>query len=112
MSRFNSNRWWVLILALVLSVSGVASMPAASFADTGDDGSTEGGTVTPPSPQGAGDPDSPSGSGKNSVQSGGGTYYGTVSTPGVGDAATRTAAPYWMRVRLALGMLKYFYLRF
>lgn len=115
MRRFKSNRWWTLILALVLSVVGVELLPAVGIADKGTDG-TIGNTGTdgtiPPNPQGAGDPDSPSGSGKSSVKSGGGWNYGTIGTFGVGDASVEPAAPIKMRVRLALGMLKYFYLRF
>jgi hypothetical protein len=116
MRRFISNRWWVLILALGLGVGTVAAMPAASFAEKGTDGviggpSTDPGTA-PPDPGGIGDPDSPSGSGKSSVQSGGGTQYGTIGTGGVGDASAKRLVPVWMRIRLALGMLKYYYLRF
>ena len=115
MRRFNSNRWWTLILALVLSVAGVAFLPSAGFADKGSDGTIGGDTGdnnNPPEPGGIGDPDSPSGSGKSSVQSGGGTYYGTISTSGVGDARRMRVDRKWMQVRITLGMLKYYYLRF
>lgn len=116
MRRFTSNRWWILILALVLSVAGVASMPAAGFAATGTDGTIgndpSGGTGTP-DPQGTGDPDSPSGSGKSNLQSGGDTFYGTIGTVGAGDATVKRVTPAWMiRIRIALGMLKTYYLRF
>ncbi len=115
MRRFKTNRWWILILAFVLSVAGVASMPAAGLADKGSDGVI--GSTPPdgsgnPGPTGTGDPDSPSGSGKSSLQSGGGVYYGTTSTAGAGDAEVRNVTPWMMRIRIALGVLKTYYLRF
>jgi hypothetical protein len=115
MRRFKSNQWWILILAIVLSVAGVAFLPAAGFADKGTDGtigSDPGDSTNPPDPGGVGDPDSPSGSGKSSVQSGGGEFYGTTGEPGVGDAGAKRLAPFWMKARIALGVLKYYYLRF
>lgn len=114
MRRFISNRWWILILALVLSVAGVAFLPSAGFAEWGSDGTigNEPGDDTPPEPGGIGDPDSPSGSGKSSIQSGGGTYYGTTSTSGAGDARRVRVERMWMKVRITLGMLKYYYLKF
>ena len=115
MRRFISNRWWILILALMLSVAGVAFLPSAGLADKGADGtigSDSGDDNNPPDPGGIGDPDSPSGSGKSNLQSGGGTYYGTTSTSGVGDARRVRAERMWMKVRITLGMLKYYYLRF
>lgn len=116
MRRFTSNRWWILILAFVLSVAGVASMPAAGLADKGTDGTIGStpidGTGTP-DPTGTGDPDSPSGSGKSSLQSGGDVFYGTTSTSGAGDVAVKKVTPAWvMRVRFALGLLKTYYLRY
>lgn len=115
MRRFNSNRWWILILALALSVAGVASLPSAVFADKGADGTVgndPGDESNPPEPGGIGDPDSPSGSGKAGIQSGGGTFYGTTSTSGAGDARRMRAERMWMKVRITLGMLKYYYLKF
>ena len=115
MRRFNSNRWWILILALVLGVAGVAFLPSPGFADKGSDGTIgndSGDQNNPPDPGGIGDPDSPSGSGRSSVQSGGGTYYGTISTSSVGDARRIRAERMWMKVRITLGMLKYYYLKF
>ena len=116
MRRFNSNRWWTLVLALVLSVASVAAFPAMGHAGKGTDGtigsSTPGGTYTPP-PQGSGDPDSPSGSGSPQSQLGSGMQtYGITPTAGVGDADVWAPMTIWqMRVRLALGALKYFFLR-
>ena len=114
MRRFNSNRWWILILALVLSVAGVVFLPSAGLADRGTDGTigNDPGTSNPPEPGGIGDPDSPSGSGKSNLQSGGGTFYGTTSTSGAGDARRMRAERMWMQVRITLGMLKYYYLKF
>jgi hypothetical protein len=114
MRRFNSNRWWILILALVLSVAGVAFLPSAGFADKGADGTigNDPGGTNPPDPGGIGDPDSPSGSGKSNLQSGGGTFYGTTSASGVGDARRVRVERIWMQVRITLGMLKYYYLKF
>jgi len=117
MRRFNSNRWWILILALVLGVAGVAFLPSAGFADKGADGtigSDTGDPTHPPDPGGIGDPDSPTGSGKSTIQSGGGTYYGTISTStsGAGDARRMRAERFMMQVRITLGMLKHYYLRF
>ena len=114
MRRFNSNRWWILILALVLSVAGVAFLPSAGFAEQGSDGTigSDPGDTNPPDPGGIGDPDSPSGSGKSSIQSGGGTFYGTISTSGAGDARRVRGERLWMQVRITLGMLKHYYLKF
>lgn len=114
MRRFNSNRWWILILALTLSVAGVAFLPSAGFADKGSDGTigNDPGTTNPPDPGGIGDPDSPSGSGKGNLQAGGGTFYGTTSTSGAGDARRQRAERLLMKVRITLGMLKYYYLKF
>jgi len=115
MHRFISNRLWILILAFVLSVAGVVSMPVAGYADKGtagtigDDGTGE---LPAPDPQGAGDPDSPSGSGRSSLQSGGDVVYGTTGTGSVGDASVKRVAPALVRIRIALGVLKYYYLRF
>ena len=114
MRRFNSNRWWILILALVLGVAGVVFLPSAGYADRGADGTIgndSGDHQNPPDPGDIGDPDSPSGSGKSSVQSGGATYYGTISTSGVGDARRMRTERIWMQARIALGMLKYYYLK-
>ncbi|MCC6348968.1 MAG: hypothetical protein IT347_05150 [Candidatus Eisenbacteria bacterium] len=116
MRRFKSNRWWILILAIVLSVAGVVLVPAVGLADRGSDGvigNNPSDGSGPPDPQGTGDPDSPSGSGKANLQLGGGTYYGTIGSSGVGDAAESGLAPAWkLRIRIALGVLKTFYLRF
>lgn len=122
MPRFILNRWWTVILALVMSVAGVASLSRLSFAETGDVGGKgvgdTGGGDTPlpvPDPQGAGDPDSPSGSGKTAPTSVGSSYGGRIGPmglSGVGDASRLGSARMWMRVRLAMGMLKYYYLRF
>ena len=116
MRRFTSNRLWILILALAVSVVGVASMPSAGYADKGSDGTIGSDTGDPtntPDPQGAGDPDSPSGNGRTNLQSGGDVFYGTTGTVGVGDASVKRVAPAaMMRLRIALGMLKYYYLRF
>lgn len=115
MRRFKSNRWWILILALALGVVGLAAIPTASLADKGTDGTIGGDTgdiTNPPDPQGAGDPDSPSGSGRTNIQSGGDVLYGTTGTAGVGDASVKRVAPVVLRIRIALGMLRYYYLRF
>ena len=114
MRRFNSNRWWILILALVLSVAGVAFLPSAGLADKGSDGTigNDSGGTNPPEPGGIGDPDSPSGSGKANLQGGGGTFYGTTSTSGAGDARRMRAERILMQVRITLGMLKYYSLKF
>lgn len=115
MRRFFLNRLWTLILALVLGVLGAVSMPGAALAEKGGDGAILGGgdSTPPPDPQGAGDPDSPSGSGKSNLQSGGAVQYGTTGTTGAGDATVlRSKSELLMRVRIALGVLKYFYLRF
>lgn len=115
MHRFMSNRLWTLILALVLGVAGVVSMPAVGFADKGSDGTIgndPNGSNPSPDPQGAGDPDSPSGSGRLNLQSGGDVFYGTSSTAGVGDASVKRMAPVLMRLRIALGVLKVYYFRF
>lgn len=115
MRRFKSNRWWILILALSMSVTGVAFMPTAGLADKGTDGTIGNDPTTSPTPDPTiGDPDMPSGNGKSNIQSGGDELYGTTSIAGVGDAATKgvTMTRAWMKVRLALGMLRYYYLRF
>jgi hypothetical protein len=124
MPRFISNRWWTFILVLTVSTAGVASLSRTSLADTGDQGGkgigdSGGGDIMPtpgPDPQGAGDPDSPSGSGKTAPTSvGGGSTYGRIGplgTAGVGDAATLRNARIWLKIRFAMGMLKYYYLRF
>ena len=120
MRRFIFNRWWICILALVLGVAGVASLPRTGFAGDGkglgDNGG--GGDVTPspgPDPQGAGDPDSPSSSGKATYVGGGGApshgRIGPLGTIGAGDANVTSTARMWLRVRFALGMFKYYYLR-
>jgi len=115
MHRFKLNRLWILILAFVMSVVGVVSMPSAGYADKGTDGtigSDTGDTTNPPDPQGTGDPDGPSGNGKTNLQSGGDVFYGTAGTGSVGDASVKKVAPALMRLRIALGLLKYYYLRF
>lgn len=127
MRRFAVNRWWAFILALLLGVAGVLSMPRTSLADTNDvggkgigsDGSDGSGDITPGGgidPQGAGDPDSPSAGGKSPTSirgaSGGYSRIGPLGVSGAGDAAMPGAARMWMRVRIALGVLKYYYLRF
>lgn len=114
MRRFKVNRWWTLILALVLGVLGAVSTPTAALADKGSDGTiVGGGDLPPPDPQGSGDPDSPSGSGKSNLLSGGAVQYGTTGTAGVGDTSVRRyRSDLLMRVRFALGVLKYYYLRF
>lgn len=115
MRRFMCNRWWTLVLALALGVLGAVSLPTAALADKGADGTIQGGNgdLPPPDPQGSGDPDSPSGSGKSNLQQGGIVQYGTVGTAGVGDTSVRGyRSDLWMRVRITLGALKYYYLRF
>jgi hypothetical protein len=121
MRRFMLNRWWTCILALVLGVAGVLSLPRTSLADDSDGrglGDNGGGTLpgTNPDPQGAGDPDSPSSSGKSATYVGGGTVskgrIGPLGYAGVGDARVTGTARMWLRVRFALGMFKYYYLRF
>lgn len=115
MRRFGVNRWWTLILALVLSVVSVASMPAAGYADKGGADGIIGGNdlgTDPPNPQGSGDPDMPSGNGRPALLRGGVELYGSAGTVGVGDTAVKGNAPYWMKVRLALSALKLFYLRY
>jgi hypothetical protein len=122
MRRFIKNRWWTFILALVVSVLGVVSSPLTSQArdDSGwiGDGSN-GGTVpgTNPDPQGTGDPDSPSSPGAASIKSGdGATSYGrstgTYGVSGVGDASTSARALVWLKVRIALGVMRSFYLKY
>lgn len=116
MRRFMSNRWWTLILALALGVLGAISLPTAALADKGSDGTIVGGSdlpPPPPGPQGSGDPDSPSGSGRSNLQLGGAEMYGSTGTTGVGDTPVRGLRPdLMMRVRIALGVLKHYYLRF
>jgi len=126
MPRFICNRRWTFILVLVLSTAGVASLSRPGLADPAGQGGGKGigdsggGDITPspgPDPQGAGDPDSPSGSGKTaptSVGSGGSAYgrVGPLGGIGVGDAAAQRNARILLRIRLAMGMLKYYYLRF
>lgn len=114
MRRIMCNRWWTFILALALGVLGTVSLPTAALADKGSDGTIQGGSdLPPPDPQSSGDPDSPSGSGKSNLQQGGVQQYGTSGTVGVGDTSVRRYRPeLLMRVRIALGALKYYYLRF
>jgi hypothetical protein len=110
-----SNRWWTLVLALAFGVLGAVSLPTAALADKGSDGTIVGGSdlPPPPGPQDSGDPDSPSGSGRNNLQLGGAEQYGTIGTTGVGDTSVRGLRPdLMMRVRIALGVLKHYYLRF
>jgi hypothetical protein len=122
MPRFILNRWWTVILVLVLSAAGVASLSRPSLADPTDVGGkgigdTGGGDMPlpVPDPQGSGDPDSPSGSGKTAPTNVGSSYGGRIgpmNLGGVGDASRFGSARMWMRVHLAMGMLKYYYLRF
>lgn len=124
MPRFMLNRWWTLILALSISVAGVASLSRTSLADpvdqggkgVGDSGS---GDINPSpgiNPEGAGDPDSPSPTGRaSSIKSNGGAGYGRIGPMGIsgaGDAVAPGKVQLWLRVRLAMGLLKYYYLRF
>ncbi len=119
MRRFDSNRWWTLVLALVLSVASVAAVPSVSSSKgtgglIGGD-PLDGGTIAPPAPQGSGDPDVPTGNGSPQAVVGGGVQsYGTSPVVGVGDtASSEVLVVSWMaRVRLVLGSLKGFYLRF
>jgi len=116
MRRSESNRWWTFVLALVLGLAMVATLPATGHAGKGTDGTigstSPGGTTTPP-PQGSGDPDSPSGSGSPQGQVGTGIQtYGIAPTVGVGDADNWAPMVLWkMRVRLALGALRFYFLR-
>jgi hypothetical protein len=116
------NRWWTFILALALGVLGVVSfsLPSDARDDSGfiGDGSNGGTTPNPnPDPSGTGDPDSPTGGTGASIKSGdGATVYsrttGTYGATGVGDASTRGSALIWLKVRIALGVVRSFYLRY
>ncbi len=119
MRRFLMNRWWTFVLALVLGVAGVVSLPVATRAGDGSsligDGSGDPArSPGPPDPQGAGDPDSPSNSGRGTApRSLSGGRAGIFSIRTVGDARMPSHAAVWMMsVRIALSTVRNFYLRF
>jgi len=109
MPRFKMNRWWTLVLALVLGVAGSLSVPTVGRADGGrvavdnpGDPSGPGGT-----PTGTGDPDSPSNSGKSQRQLRGQAGRGT--SPDLGGVKTPDLA---VRLRVAMQILRLYFLRF
>jgi len=122
MRRLMLNRWWTFVLALVLSVVGVVSLPAASWAVDGTGGLIGDGSSDPigsspgaPDPSGAGDPDSPSNSGRtgSARQSLNGGRAGIFGMHSTGDARVSSYDAVWMmRVRIALSTFRVYYLRF
>lgn len=114
MPRFITNRWWTFILALVLGIGVLASLPVdRSYAATAPgSGSIGGEESTPgggPCPPGNGDPDLPIGKVKP-TRGGVVSPLSSSSLATVGDGRQADIALMW-RLRIVMGVLRTLYLR-
>jgi hypothetical protein len=110
MLRFQTNRLWALILALILCAGGAAMLNSTPAAASGspavsDDPNNDGGGLPG---NGYGDPDAPSGDSKRSVTRGGARMAGGGAAP-AGDGADLQSAWMW-RLRVVLQSLRGFWL--
>jgi hypothetical protein len=109
MPRFITNRWWTLILALVLGVGVVFAQPHRAFADNGSYLSNgDGGSGGAAPPTGNGDPDVPTAPTKGA---GGRSFSPTLGLYGaqtVGDSRATQSALIW-RLQVVMRMLRAFY---
>lgn len=116
MRRLIVNRWWALILALVLSATGVATLSAVGYADGGAQlGEPGGGGSGGGGPTGSGDPDIPINTGKTmnrqtAARPGRAGVFG-AGRGGVGDA-TGAQLVWLFRYRMALQVFRTYVLRF
>lgn len=105
MQRFQTHRFWTIVLASVLAIGVVSSNPdRARAGDFGvDDNADFRSPSAPPPPTGTGDPDMPSGSSRSTPRSGvnrggAGTLRGQLAPTGA-----LTAQEVWtLRLRIAL----------
>jgi hypothetical protein len=107
MYRFLMNRCWALVLACVLGLGLLMSVPMRGIAGT----APVGGPEPDPSPIAAGDPDSPSNTGRPTavVVRGGATGYARQAPISPSEAWTPRNA--WViKIRIALHMVRVFYL--
>ena len=119
MRRFSMNRWWAFVLALLVSVAGVGSLPFDVRADSGTglygDGTNDGRSPnTPPPPSGSGDPDFPSTPGKQAVAKPGAQRLGSpaqFSSSASGEGVNAGTAVWMIRFRVAMRMLRAYYQR-
>lgn len=114
MRRIIVNRWWALILALVLSATGVATLPTVGRADGGAQMGEPGGSGGGGDPTGSGDPDIPINTGKSvnrqTARPGRAGVFG-ANRGGVGDA-TGAQLVWQFRYRMALQVFRAYVLRY
>jgi hypothetical protein len=110
MARSNTNRWWTIVLLLFLGVAGLFAAPSLGRADGVRVAVEDPGPQNPGGgPTSTGDPDSPSNTGKSQRQLRGGAERGRA--PDLGGARTNGAV--WaVRLRVAMQILRMYYLRF
>ena len=118
MRRFLSNRMWTILLALTFGVTGFLMSPSSTFAAGSVGGVQGGGSGDPidpnaPDPNATGDPDSPANGGRASARPGvAGGQVGVFGMHRAGDATMTERGVWVVRFRIAMKMLKAYYLRF
>jgi len=109
MLRFARNRWWAFILALIICLAPVSTVPRTASAESGTQ--YDGGSGQDPGGTATGDPDNPSGQGKTLRR--GNMIRGSMSidTRTVGDSRLSSSVVMW-RLRVLLYNLRSILFRF